>query len=90
MMSVFEGGDGCERAGRSERSRERPGEWRFVVEELEEDRESGGVDTSVAMVGGLEWKKDAIRWGLCCAVCEVNKEKAEEDIGGKESTIRCT
>ena len=52
MRRVFEGGEGDDRAGRSERSRERVGEWRRLVplEEDEEVRERGGVETSAAML----------------------------------------
>lgn len=42
MRSVFEGGEGCIRAGRSDRSIDSVGEWRPLDVWLE-DREIGGV-----------------------------------------------
>jgi len=42
MRRVFEGGEGCIRAGRSARSRDNVGEWR-PLEVWLEDREIGGV-----------------------------------------------
>jgi len=52
MMSVFDGGDGCDSAGRSVRSSERFGEWRRVEDDddPEDERDLGGVDTTVAIV----------------------------------------
>ena len=50
MISVFEGGEGCESAGISERSNDMLGEWRRLAgEEEETGRETGGVEISVAM-----------------------------------------
>lgn len=49
IRSVFEGGVGCESAGRSDRSRERLERRRLVPEEVEDVGESGGDATSVAM-----------------------------------------
>lgn len=51
MMSVFDGGEGCESAGRSLRSSERFGERRRDgSDELLDDLDLGGVDMSVAMI----------------------------------------
>lgn len=55
IIRVFEGCEGCVRAGRSEKSSERPGERRG--DDAEVVRESGGVDTAAAIsssVGDVE------------------------------------
>jgi len=54
IRRVLDGGVGRESAGRSERSRDMFGLWRRLMPEVddedEEERETGGVETSVAMV----------------------------------------
>ena len=50
MMSVLEGGDGCESAGSLSRSSDRLGEWRRAVnDDDDEERDLGGVDMSVSI-----------------------------------------
>lgn len=57
MMSVFVGGEGCDRPGRSLRSSDKFGERRRVGNEVDEEsddeRDRGGVDTSVVAISAM-------------------------------------
>ena len=51
MRSVLLGGEGCESGGKSERSIERFGEWRFDLDGGDGEwlLDDGGVETSIAI-----------------------------------------
>lgn len=53
MISVLDGGEGSESAGRLFRSRERFGEWRRDDNDPDEERDLGGVDMLAVIISVL-------------------------------------